>query len=746
MKHFRKALIFGIIIGIGAVVFLASPLGHYIEDEFGLALLFKTRGALPAPSDVVIINLDEKSSAQLDLPQKIENWPRSVYADLVTVLSDLGAAVIVFDVHFGDAQIQANDRRFAEEMETAGNVILYQKMVRKFTGPSSDPAMAAVVDIEQEIPPIKIFADAALASASFPIPKMPVRVNQAWTFKTSAGDIPTLPVIAMQALTLDRYEDFYGYVKNSTGSSMKGIPETWRQVTEQAGLIETMRRYKQLLFTDSAIPPPQPSPPHASKNDQENDRVYEALMNTYRDANNIYINFYGPPATLKTFSLTDLLSAYRADSESMRNILEHKVVFVGAARTSWSEQKDGFYTVFTQSNGLDLSGVEIAATVFANLLDGTHLKSPKVSILAALLIGSALIFSFISFSFNPTGAAAALIGLTGVSFFAATQLFTMHAIRLPVITWLILLPPLLFFSAIIFKFIRVRRERTHIKEALHLYLPDNVVEEITNDLSFIKTGDRMVYGVCLTTDAQNYTTLSEKLEPTELSSLMKNYFEMMFKAVNGYGGVVCNVIGDSMFSMWPSTDPEIAGKKNACLASIDIIRTIDAFNERHPEQALPTRIGLHSGYLLMGNIGAEGHYEYAPVGDIVNTASRIENVNKKLGTSILASEETVQDCDGLDARLMGTFLMSGKSRPVTLYQILPHATGSADKRRLYDDAFPAALALFRSGQLGKAEAAFRKCLEMQVDDGPSRFYLNLCGQYRDNPPDLDWKGVISLQK
>jgi len=746
MKHLRAALIFGIVIGIGAVLFLYSPPGRYVEDEFGLALLFKVRGTAVPPSDAVIINLDEKSAEQLNLPQKIEDWPRNVYADLVTVLAEFGAAVIVFDVHFGDAQNEVNDRAFAAAMRSAGNVVLYQKMVRKISGTAAGTASPPFIDIEQELPPIDILADAALESASFPIPKMPVRVNQAWTFKTSAGDLPTLPVVALQALTLDQYHRFYEYVETMTGADLGEIPAAAPEVTGRVGLMETMRRYRQLLGNDrdQAIPAGPRSPGESPGVREE--AVFRALLDIYRGPNNIYINFYGPPATFTTYSLADVRADAAADSDSMRAAVAGKVVFVGAARTSWSEQKDGFYTVFTQANGLDLSGVEIAATVYANLRDGTHLKVPSFRFTAVLIICSAILFAVAAFSFNPPASLAALLTMVGLCLVAGTRVFSLYAVKLPVITWIIVLPPILFGAAIVFKFITVRRERAHIRQALHLYLPDNVVEELTNDLSFVRTGDRMVYGVCLTTDARNYTTLSERIEPQELSSVMKNYFDMMFRSVHRYDGLVCNVIGDSMFALWPSTEPDITAKKRACAAALGIIETIDTFNTQVPEHALPTRIGLHCGYLLMGNIGAEGHYEYAPVGDIVNTASRIENVNKKLGTHILASEETVKECGELDTRLMGTFLLSGKSNPVTLFQVLPEAAGCADLQTLHEDAFPAALSLFQAGRWDLAQAAFEQCAALIADDGPSRFYVKLCSKLRQNPPDSEWTGIISLQK
>ncbi|MCG6929099.1 MAG: adenylate/guanylate cyclase domain-containing protein [Desulfofustis sp.] len=744
MKRLRQALIFGISIGIAAVLLLLSPLGQGIEDEFGLELLFKIRGSIEPPADVVIVNIDDQSSELLELDSKIEDWPRTIYADLVEVLTQFGAAVIVFDIHFGDPHDEASDHRFAEAMRKNGRVILYQKLVRMNKGKSADQRVSSAVEIEQLVPPAPLLTDAALASAPFPIPKIPRRINQSWTFKASAGDMPTLPVVALQAAALPRYEAFYDHVKTVTGSGMGTIPRSVRQATEEVGLIETMHRYRQLLHPASAVPRPL-SPDGPGTSSPEVDPLFRSLVKTYCGANNVYVNFYGPPATLVTYSLQEVLSG--SDRADLKTAFHNKVVFIGAAKTTtWSEQNDGVFTVFTQADGLDLSGVEVAASVFANLLHDTQLKLFPVSLSILLLICSATIYSIISFTLPPIISIATLLILIGSGLFTADHFFSLNQIWLPVITWLILLPPVIFFSAIIIRFIGTQRERTHIKKALSLYLPHNVVEEISSDLTTIRTGDQMVYGVCLATDAQNYTTLSERLDPKELSAVMKNYFELMFGSVNRHGGLICNVVGDAMFSMWPSTDPSSANKEHACSAALDIFHTIESFNRSHPQRALPTRIGLHSGNLLMGNIGAEGHYEYAPVGDIVNTASRIENINKNLGTWILASEETIQQCSSIATRLMGSFLMSGKKRPVTLYQLLPYEITSADTRSLYDDAFPGALKLFQQKRWKDAETAFRKCLDLDPADGPSRLYLQLSSEFRLRPPGEDWDGIISLQK
>ncbi|MEE4166673.1 MAG: adenylate/guanylate cyclase domain-containing protein, partial [Desulfocapsaceae bacterium] len=460
----------------------------------------------------------------------------------------------------------------------------------------------------------------------------------------------------------------------------------------------------------------------------------------------MYINYYGPPATLTTYSFDDMLSA-RTSMLSVNNRINDAVVFVGAARASWSEQKDGFFTVFTQSDGLDLSGVEVAATIFSNLMDNRPLRPlhPLPSVLILSTIATLACLSSVLFS--PLVALYTLAGIISCSLVVMCFFFSMNGIWSPVIIPLTVIPVGAYFSGSSYKYLQSRRERKHVQKALNLYLPANVVEEISRDPSFIKTADRRVHGICLLSDAVNYTSLSERLSPEELSSLMKRYFRVIFRQVNNNDGVVTNMIGDTMLAMWPSPQPHIGLNEKACRAALHILSAIEAFNRNNPDQALPTRLGLHSGYLLMGNIGAEGHYEYAPVGDIVNTASRIEGLNKLLGTWILASGETIEQINGVASRFMGTFLLSGKSNPVTIYQLLPEKMDitSADER-VHCELFPEALDLFQKRKWAEAGMTLQQCLDLQPNDGPSRFYRELCRFYQRKPPAAEWQGIISVSK
>jgi len=255
----------------------------------------------------------------------------------------------------------------------------------------------------------------------------------------------------------------------------------------------------------------------------------------------------------------------------------------------------------------------------------------------------------------------------------------------------------------------------------------------------------MVYSACLMSDAQNYTTLSEKISPQELGEHMNEYFKHLYKPVHDQQGEVCNVIGDCMLALWPSTEPQVRHRENACQAALQIFDSIERFNQNYPERPLPTRIGLHFGQMLMGNVGAEGHFEYAPVGDIVNATQRVEALNKKLGTMLLASDELIEGTAGVLNRKVGTFLLAGKSQALTIHELLIPSEITDRNQQLYFDMFPEGLHLFMQQEWQKAQEIFERCLESDAQDGPSLFYLRICESYRTTPP-ANWQGVIPVTK
>ena len=160
---------------------------------------------------------------------------------------------------------------------------------------------------------------------------------------------------------------------------------------------------------------------------------------------------------------------------------------------------------------------------------------------------------------------------------------------------------------------------------------------------------------------------------------------------------------------------------------------------------LHTRIGLHSGYISLGSVGAINHYEYRPVGDIVNTASRIEKLNKYLDTRILVSEEVLQQIEGFLTRKLGEFIFVGKSKPVTVYELISRTEESIEQQRNLCAVFTEGLNAYYEQSWEEAIKAFYESAKIYQQDGPSTFYLHLCEKYKVNPPGEVWDGWVRLK-
>jgi adenylate cyclase len=750
MTRLAHALLCSVFFAAAGTAFFFSPYGQKIEEDLGLALLFKMRGPKKPEARVTIVDLDENSSELLGLPKNPGNWPRSIHARLLQKLQSYDVTAVAFDIYFTEARDAEDDLVFARAIEASGNVILFEELSRRSLPPENQALTG--IDIENQSPPLPILADAALALAPFPLPKLPIRLNQTWTFKNSAGGVPTLPVVVLQAAALSQYQRLGALVCGNLPANEQHILKCSKQGPEATGLVESMVAMKEVFQRYPLLGKRLIGKlvNQSEAEDHQKDRQLQqlrALIEMYDGGSSIYLNLYGPPATFPTYSYHQILSASGKAEAAIKEKIAHGVVFVGAARRTWSGQKDGFYTVFSQKNGLDLSGVEIAATVYANLLENRPVRPVSPTISVAILSGTALFTCLVCLLLSPVLSGAALLIFSSGFFFTASHFFSTAGVFPPLIIPLLIQLPAVYLTAMLLNYLRSNRERANLRSALGLYLPDRVADELSHDLSYITTGDQMVYSACMITDAQRYTALSESMPPRELSQLMKVYFQHLFEPVMTNGGQIGNVIGDSMLALWPSVAIEPINSERACQAALQLMAAVSTFNRLYPQSPLPTRVGLHYGQLLMGNIGAGNYYEYAPVGDTVNTVSRIEGLNKVLGTRVLASEEIIMGVGEIaPIRPLGKFIFEGKSQALVIYELMMFEGKMNQRESQLLKNFSRALGQFHLQSWEPASRGFRECLELFADDGPSRFYLQKCADYLLKAPPSDWQGEISVMK
>ncbi len=743
MLRKSKWLMLGALGGLLGALLGLSSWALKLEENRGLEWLFHQRGAITPPQNITIIALDKRSADHLELPNEPAKWPRQLHAELVTKLAEAGAKSITFDMLFKTVREPLQDQAFAEAMAQAKNVILFEFMKKELTNNSAGSETAAV--IRSRIQPIPPLADAAAALAPFPLPKVPLKVSQFWSFASDAGDAATLPTATLQLYTLDAYDDFLVLLQQVAPQQARALPNNKQAVLEQQKLTHLIHQLKRLFSTSPSLLAKLISAAENPANTFQQRELLLAFLRIYDHRHSRYLNYYGPPRTVTTIPYFQIIQSdskpkYRSQLADLKN----SMIFIGySAELQW-EQKDGFYSVYSRDDGLDISGVEIAATATANLLQGRTIEplSPILHFTMLLLWG--MLIATLACRLPALIATVVTLVLGTGYFYFSLYLFSSANLWLPLLIPLLIQAPLILFAGVIWKHLDTLRERHNIHKAFSHYLPPQEIERLTRDGAPLKPGGELHYGICLYTDAAQYTQLSEQMAPDALGALMNRYYETIFASIHRHQGIISDVVGDAAMALWPTTHPSFELKHAACCAAIDLIEAVDRFNQTQTSHQLPTRLGMHCGEILLGNVGAVGRFEYRATGDVVNTTSRIEGMNKLLGTRLLVSNDVLAGQSDFQTRSMGTFVLAGKSHPVALHELIGLRRNASDLQRQLCHQFSEALKLFHAGEWLNAGALFDN-INTTHEDPASCYYRNLCWEFQRTQPTLPWDGIINIK-
>src|SRR5262249_54041979 len=194
----------------------------------------------------------------------------------------------------------------------------------------------------------------------------------------------------------------------------------------------------------------------------------------------------------------------------------------------------------------------------------------------------------------------------------------------------------------------------------------------------------------LFTDVKDFSTMSEGLDSKELPVILNAYLEGMTEIVLKHDGMVDKFIGDSLFAIFnaPVDLPNFAELAVRCALHLDDF--CENFRKQQNEAGVPwglTRIGVHTGAAVIGNFGSRARFTYTAQGDAVNTASRLEGVNKYLGTRICVSGTTQELCESLAFRPIASVVVKGKTIAVDVGQPLRDGEYSEDHLQRYRTAY-----------------------------------------------------------
>lgn len=213
-----------------------------------------------------------------------------------------------------------------------------------------------------------------------------------------------------------------------------------------------------------------------------------------------------------------------------------------------------------------------------------------------------------------------------------------------------------------------------------LYMPKALVQKIIRlGIEPEPGGERKPLSI-LFTDIQDFTTISEEADPEVLMQFLTEYFNIMTRGVHEHGGTINELIGDAVFAMWNAPEPTDDHAALACRCALALKDRVAAFNSAQPARGRPplvTRFGVHTGDAVVGNVGDNERLEYTALGDTINVAARLESLNTRFGTRILASGAIVAAVgDRFRFRYMDSVVPKGRHAPVEVYELIEEARAS----------------------------------------------------------------------
>jgi adenylate cyclase len=456
-----------------------------------------------------------------------------------------------------------------------------------------------------------------------------------------------------------------------------------------------------------------------------------------------YINYYGPSGTIPNASFTKVL----AGTEIATNFFQDKMVFVGAKTiTKYSgERKDEYPSPFSYFNPDKpfTGGVEIQATAFLNILRNERLIRLPVALEMPLIV---LCGALAGFGLTLLRPMSSILTALALAFCAASVNYCMFAQYHLWFAWLIFvlaqLPLAAAFSVAV-NSVQLYVEKQKVEQSLALYLSPKLVKQFAKNPKLLKPGAEKQLLTILFSDIASFTSISEGMDSDDLAKSMNDYFQSAVQhCIFSTDGTVVKYIGDAIFAFWNAPELQTDHSYRACEAAL-------RFRDQPPQymngRELVTRIGLHTGVANVGNFGSMTRVDYTALGENINLASRMEGLNKYLGTRVLLTEETQKVAGAkIVTRFLGCFRLKGFEKAVGVYELTGRVEQEAESRELRE-RFAQALAALAKKDFTAATAAFQRVLELSPKDGPTKFYLDQIDELRATTLPAEWKGEITLK-
>ena len=251
----------------------------------------------------------------------------------------------------------------------------------------------------------------------------------------------------------------------------------------------------------------------------------------------------------------------------------------------------------------------------------------------------------------------------------------------------------------------------------------------------------------LFSDVRGFTTISEGLDPKELSQLMNAFLSPLSAVINKHHGKVDKYMGDCIMAFWGAPKPEPEHARNAILAGIEMQKKLHELQPEFKQRGWPeihVGVGINTGKVSVGNMGSEVRVAYTVMGDAVNLASRLEGITKQYGVGVMVGENIKNAVPDFVYRELDQVRVKGKKEPVAIYEPIG-PNGEVDEAVLDElKIFDQALKMYRAQNWDQAELQLDNLRHKFPDCKLYQVYTERVAYFRQNPPGAEWDGVFDF--
>ncbi len=619
MKQIIIKLSIGLVlIGVFLLGYSYTNIGKLIEAKL-YDTRFEIRKKREPSNDIIILAIDEVSIEEFDTWP----WPRNFHGNIVKQLKEYGAKVVAFDVIFNKLSREPDkDKIFADEIKKAGNVVLGSML----TGGVYSKVSSSSNNVEE----------------------------------------------AVSITAPDPYEEML------SGKVNYGLVNFHRDLDKSVRVGQLVHPLNDLMPTTQSI------------NNEWEPTFALQILKLYNPAKakeiqekywnqQFLLNFAGPAHTYKTISYSNVAKGImlEKDAKDYHEVFKDKIVLIGSTAELLHDTISTPFP-YTESGQTQLMpGVEVHATTIDTVLNGIeyYKASPETNAIVIILMG--LIATALFIYLNPFLGLVSLTGLSLVYSVLNVYLFIKNRYWLD---WAAPIAVLMFVFAGIYsyRFLIEEREKRRVRNVFKRYMSPALVEEALKNPEKVPSLDICTkkFISVLFSDIAGFTTMSEKFPPEEVKRVLDEYLTAMTDIVFSNNGVLDKYIGDAVMAIYGNV-----GSTDPADDAFRVVKTAFEMQEKMKELrqkwvaegsiAMQIRIGIHSGEALVGNFGSPLKMDYTVIGDTVNTAARLEGLNKDFGTTVMISQSTYElITTKVDVRSLGPAPVKGKSEAIHVYEVL----------------------------------------------------------------------------